>query len=173
MRIVEIFRSARERVLHRRLGRFGVFDDLAEHILLLELPTRRLVHEERDDAEDQAGNAEEHECAAPAFGAADPHCNEPDEQRAEVADDLGADIDHARHPGADADGVVVGEQRRLHGDVARLGDAREADRPEEHERVSAKPVRIVNTAATKLAMPTIGTRFTRSASHPSGIAPSA
>ncbi len=60
-----------------------------------------------------------------------------------------AEVHERRHPGPDADRVVVGEQRRVHRDVARLGDAGQADEPEEDERVGAKPVRNVNPAASQ------------------------
>ena len=44
VRIVAIFLSRRERGLHRRLRGVLVFDDLAEHVVLLELPAWRFLH---------------------------------------------------------------------------------------------------------------------------------
>ena len=48
-------------------------------------------------------------------------------------------VHHRRHPGADADRVVVGDQRLVHRDAVRLGDAGREARPEEHERARGEP----------------------------------
>ena len=61
-----------ERGLHRRLHRVLVLDDLAEDVVLLVLAARRLVHEERDQRHDRAGDAEDEERPAPALSAAGP-----------------------------------------------------------------------------------------------------
>ena len=60
--------------------------------------------------------------------------DEPDEQRAEVAQDLLAEVHDRRDARPHPDGVVVGEQRRVHRDVVGPRDPGEADAPEQHER---------------------------------------
>ena len=137
VRIVAIFLSRRERGLHRRLRGVLVFDDLAEHVVLLELAAWRFLHEERASATMPPG------CRARRTPTASPRVPPAmvgeramtDEQRAQSCRaPAGPRFIDRRHAGADADRVVVGEQRRVHRDVVGLGDAGEADAPEQHER---------------------------------------
>ena len=133
------------------------------------------LHEERDDGDDRGRDAEHEERPAPAFGAAGPRRDRADEHRAEVAEHLLAEVHDRRHPGADADRVVVGDaatgaprcrspwrcrrSRRVQNNMNALSASAGEHREHGAERGSATP--------------TIGTRFMRSASQPSGIAPSA
>ena len=73
---------------------------------------------------------------------------------------------------ADTDRVVVGDQRLVHRDAVRLGDAGREAGPEQHERADREPGGEHEPPNARLAHPTIGTRFTRSASQPIGTAPS-
>ena len=96
-----------------------------------------------------------------------------DEHRAREAEAVADHVVERRHPGAHADRVVVGDQRLVHRNRVRLGDAGEEPRPEQHERVDARArTGTRRSRRSRLETPTIGTRFTRSASQPIGTAPS-
>ncbi len=125
----------RERGFHRDGRGVLVLDDLAEHVLLLELPAWRFLHEEGEHRDDHDRDAEDVPGPAPAFGSTGPRRDRGDEDRTGDADAVRAHVHDRRHPGADADRVVVGEQRLMHRDAVRLGDAGPEPRPEEHERV--------------------------------------
>ena len=128
----------REGGFHRRLRRVLVLDDLAEHVLLLVLSARRFAQGESRESEERARDPEHEECPPPAFDPARPRGDRAHGDRAEVPEDLLSDIHHRRHPGADTDWIVVGEQRLVHGDVVGLGHAGQAQRPEEYERAAGE-----------------------------------
>ena len=75
-------------------------------------------------ATSSGGDAEHHERPAPPLGGAVSVVGEggddADEQRAEVAEHLLAEVHDRRHPRPDPDRVVVGDQRRVHRDVVGL-----------------------------------------------------
>ena len=111
---------------------------------------------------------------APPFGAARPsrRCR-ADEHRAGEAEAVPDHVVERRHAGAHADRVVVGDQRVVHRDRVGLGDAGGEPGPEQHERVDRRArTGTRRTPKKRLETPTIGTRFTRSASQPIGTAPS-
>ncbi len=70
--MVATFFKPGERGLHRRLGRVLVLDDLAEHVLLLELSPRRFLEREDRDREQPAREPEHEERPAPTFDATRP-----------------------------------------------------------------------------------------------------
>ena len=157
-------------------GCVGVFvlDDLAEHVLLLVLAPGRLVQEEHRDREEPARYAEHEERPPPAFDAAGPGGDRADDDRAQVAEHLLADVHRGRHPGAHADGVVVGEQRLVHREVVRLGHAGQAEQPEQHERAAGEAgEEREHRGGQAWRSRRSGCACVRSASQPIGIAPSA
>ena len=72
-----------ERRLDRDRRRLLVLDDLAEHVLLLELPTRRLPEPEREHGHDRDRDAEEQEGPPPAVVAAGERGDAGHDDRAE------------------------------------------------------------------------------------------
>ena len=127
--------DAGEGGLHRDRRRLRVLDQLAEHVLLLELPAGWFLHEEREDRDDDHRDPEDEPCPAPALDTAGPGSRSPRPQTGlQSADAVRAHVDHGRHPGADADRVVVGDQRLVHRDAVRLGDPGGEPGPEQHER---------------------------------------
>ena len=78
-----------------------------------------------------------------------------------------------RHPRADADRVVVGDQRLVHRDRVGLGDAGEEARPEQHEGVDREAGEEHEEAEEQRSRRRrSGRACTRSASQPIGTAPS-
>ena len=139
-----------ERRLHRDRRRLLVLDDLAEHVLLLELAARRLLHEERERARRAT-------TGMPRMNQAQRQPSAPPAHVAIAATSTGlaspmpcaAHVHDRRHPGADADRVVVGDQRLVHRDAVRLGDAGREARPEQHER--ARPRARTGTRRSRTA----------------------
>ncbi len=67
VRIVRILLQSRERGLHRDRRGLLVLDHLAEHVVLLELPAGRFLHEEREDGDDDHRDPEQEQRPAPAL----------------------------------------------------------------------------------------------------------
>ena len=139
--------DAGERRLHRDRRRLLVFEDLAEDVLLLELTARWFLHPEREQRHEHDGNAEQEPGPAPALDAARPRRDRRADHGADEPDAVAAHVDGGRHPGADADRVVVGDQRLVDGDAVGLGDAGGEAGPEQHER--ARPRDRTGTRRTR------------------------
>jgi hypothetical protein len=125
----------RERGLHRDRRRVLVDQELAEHVLLLVLPSRRLLDEERGHREQGDGDAEHEPGPAPAFDAPRQLGDPARQNRAGEGQAVADHVVERRHACPHADRVVVGDQRPVHGDRVRLRDTRREAGPEQHERV--------------------------------------
>ena len=102
--------------------------------------------------DERGRDAEDEERPAPALGAAGRWsanvAMRPTSSGLRVAEHLLAEVHDRRHPGADADRVVVGDQRRVHRDVVGLGDAGRGRCIQNNmNALSAAPVRNVNAGA--------------------------
>ena len=128
-----------ERGFHRDRRRLLVLDHLAEHVLLLELAARRLLHEEGQERDEDHRDAEDEPRPAPTLHAAGPGRDRGAQHGAGEPDAVRAHAHHRRHSGADADRVVVGDQRLVHRDAVRLGDPGREPGPEQHERAGGQP----------------------------------
>ena len=152
-----------------------VLDDLAEHVLLLELAAWRLLQPEREDASDRRRDAEQQEGhrqpSSPPASAAMP----ADERRAECRRRRAAGHRSRRaDPPADRrSGRCRRSCEAVDRDRAGLRHADAEAGPEQLERVGDKTARGHADRRTRGSpMPMIGGRLKRSASQPIGSAPS-
>ena len=105
---------------HRDRQRIVLGDDLAEHVLLLELAARRFGQQEPEDRDDADRNGQQDEHPPPGARPTDPRGEPADDQRAERAGHRPAQAEHAADTPSRRDRVGVGQKRALHRERVRL-----------------------------------------------------
>ncbi len=136
---VRICQRRGERGLDRDGRRLLVLDDLAEHILLLELTSGRLPQPEREHRDHRHRDAEQQERPAPPVVAAHRGRDPRDDHRAQRADQARAHRQPRVDAPARADRIRVADHRSLDRDRIRLGDADTEPREEQLERARHRP----------------------------------
>ena len=144
--------------LHRRRRRRGIGDDLAQHALLLELPTGGLFQAKRDEGHEDDGDGEDVEGPAPAVRPAHLIGDDTAEEWAERGGRAGAHPHRGPDAAAQRDGVGVSQERAVHHGGAGLGTPAPRRARKKTKMLMAKPVKATIRPKTKVAQATMGGR---------------